>query len=483
MLQEVLNKYKAFPVQVRASMWFLVCSFLQKGISVLTTPIFTRLLSTAEYGQYNVFNSWLGIITVFVSLNLSAGVYSTGLVKFEEDRPRFISSMQGLTLVLLLLWTGIYLILHDFWNQLFSLTTVQMIAMLVMIWTTSVFSFWAAEQRVTYNYKTLVYLTIIVSLLKPIVGIVLVLHAENKVLARILGLVLIELIAYLGLFIIHVRRGRVLYIKKYWKYALAFNIPLVPHYLSQTVLSSADRIMITDMVGDSEAGIYSLAYSLSLIMLLFNSSLLSTISPWIYQRIKVKSVVEIGSVSYIALAIIALVNLVLIAFAPEAVAIFAPIEYEDAIWVIPPVAMSAYFMFCYDLFAKFQFYYEKTQYIMFASVCGAILNIILNYLLIPIFGYYAAGYTTLFCYVVYVIAHYVFMRMVCREYLDDVRVFNTKNLVIITAIFLGLGFLLMFTYNWLVIRYLLIIVLLVILFLKRKLLFEKIKVILSVRKK
>lgn len=483
MLQKLLNKYKAFPVQVRASMWFLVCSFLQKGISVLTTPIFTRLLSTAEYGQYNVFNSWVGIITVFVSLNLSAGVYSTGLVKFEEDRPRFISSMQGLTLVLLISWTGIYLIAHDFWNQLFSLTTVQMIAMLVMIWTSSVFSFWAAEQRVTYNYKTLVCLTIIVSLLKPIVGIVLVLHAENKVLARIFGLVLIELIAYLGLFVIHVQRGRALYIKKYWKYALAFNIPLIPHYLSQTVLSSADRIMITDMVGDSEAGIYSLAYSLSLIMLLFNSSLLSTLSPWIYQRIKAKSVVEIGSVSYIALAVIAIVNLVLIAFAPEAVAIFAPVEYADAIWVIPPVAMSAYFMFCYDLFAKFQFYYEKTQYIMFASVCGAILNIILNYLLIPIFGYYAAGYTTLFCYVVYVIAHYVFMRKVCREYLDDIRVFDTKNLVIITAIFLGLGFLLMFTYNWLIVRYLLIIVLLVVLFIKRKLLLEKIKVILSVRKK
>ena len=64
-----LEKYHSFPVQVRASFWFLICSFLQRGISTLTTPIFTRLLSTAEYGQFNVFNSWLSILCVFITLN------------------------------------------------------------------------------------------------------------------------------------------------------------------------------------------------------------------------------------------------------------------------------------------------------------------------------------------------------------------------------------------------------------------------------
>ena len=70
---KVMNKYiilyHKLPVQVKASLWFLICSFLQKGISVISTPIFTRLLSTAEYGQYSVFSSWLGIINIFVSLS------------------------------------------------------------------------------------------------------------------------------------------------------------------------------------------------------------------------------------------------------------------------------------------------------------------------------------------------------------------------------------------------------------------------------
>ena len=130
MIKSVLNRYKSFPIQVKASLWFLICSFLQKGISTVTTPIFTRIMNTTEYGQYNVFNSWLSIASIFVSLSLTGGVYAQGLVKFEKDRNVFTSSLQGLTLLLVAVWMVIYFIFHDFWNQLFTLSSVQMIGQL-----------------------------------------------------------------------------------------------------------------------------------------------------------------------------------------------------------------------------------------------------------------------------------------------------------------------------------------------------------------
>lgn len=141
MINRVFNKYKNLPVQMKASFWFLICAFLQKGISMLTTPIFTRLLTTVEYGQFNVFTSWLGIITIFVSLNLSYGVYTQGLIKFNEERNAFTSSLQSLTTVLVVFWIVIYLVFHDIWNEIFSLSTVQMLALLIMIWTSSIFGF------------------------------------------------------------------------------------------------------------------------------------------------------------------------------------------------------------------------------------------------------------------------------------------------------------------------------------------------------
>ena len=84
------------------------------------------------------------------------------------------------------------------------------------------------------------------------------------------------------MFYVQQKAGKAFFSKKFWKYALLFNIPLVPHYLASTVLNSADRIMIQEMVGSSEAGIYNLAYSVSLIMTFFNTALMQTITPWMY---------------------------------------------------------------------------------------------------------------------------------------------------------------------------------------------------------
>lgn len=483
MFKKYLEKYRQLPKQVKASLWFLICSMLQKGISVLTTPIFTRLLSPDEYGQYNVFISWSEILAIFISLRLAYGVYTRGLVKYEEDNAAFSSSLQGLSLTLCVFFTVVYLVAMDFWNSLFKLTTVQMLCMLVMIWATAAFQFWAAEQRVQFKYRKLVIITIIVSLLKPIVGIIMVTHAQDKVTARILGLTLVELIGYVGLFVVQMVRGKQFYSQKYWKYALMFNIPLLPHYLSQNVLNSADRIMINNMIGSAEAGIYSLAYSISKIMVLFNQALQNTLMPWIYKKIKANRTQDIAQIVYVSLMIIAGVNLFLIAFAPEAVGIFAPKTYHNAIWVVPPVAMSVYFMFSYNMFANVEFYYEKTNFIMIASVIGAVLNLILNYIFIRIFGYVAAAYTTLICYMIYALGHYIFSCKVCDECMDGMRIYDTKILLIISGVFLGLGFAYLFSYINIYIRYAITLVLFMILFIKRKDIKKSISTILYIRKK
>ena len=47
----ITSKYRSLSVQAKAALWFTICSFLQKGISFITVPIFTRLMSTEDlYG-------------------------------------------------------------------------------------------------------------------------------------------------------------------------------------------------------------------------------------------------------------------------------------------------------------------------------------------------------------------------------------------------------------------------------------------------
>ena len=458
-MNKILKKYRNLSPLAKASFWFLFCSLLQKGIQIITTPIFTRIMTAAEFGDFNVFTAWQSIISIFISLNLSAGVYNQGLVKFEDDRKRYSSSMQGLTLTLILAWTIIYLIFQDFFNSLFSLNTGYMLLMILLIWITAVYNFWASEQKVDYKYKKLVTITMIASILSPIVSIGLMQVINDKVFARILGLAIVSLMSYTWMLVVQVKNGRELFSKKYWKHALAFNIPLIPHYLSQVALASADRIMIERMVGSAEAGIYSLAYSLSLVMTIFNNALMQTISPWIYRKIKRKDISDIKRVAYPTLIGIAAVNIILIAFAPEIIKIFAPAEYTAAIYIIPPVAMSAYFMYAYDLFAKFSFYHEKTKLISLATMIGALLNILLNYIFINIFGYIAAGYTTLICYFIYALFHYLFMRRICNKKHAGEQPYSTMKLISITSIFITTGFVFLFTYDMPVLRYILIAIL------------------------
>ena len=480
----LIDKYKELPIQIKASLWFLICAFFQKGISALIIPILTRLLSTTEYGQYSVFNSWQGIINCLITLNLYGGMYAQGLVKHEgKDRREFISSLQGLTFVLVVGWSIVYVIGYKFWNNLFSLTTQQMILMFLIIWATAVFNFWSVEQRINLEYKKLVGITLTASVADSLLGIILINICQNRVTARIFATAIVEVFLYTFLFIDQMKKGKVFYLRDKWKYALTFCISLIPHYLSQIVLNSSDRIMIQRLVNDSSAGIYSLAYSVSMIMSLFNTSLLQTIEPWLYQKIKNNEIDYIKKVAYPSFALVAGVNILLIAFAPEIVRIFAPFAYYEAVWVIPPVTMSVFFMFLYSFFVLFEFYFEKPQYITAATMTGAILNIVLNYIFIERYGYVAAGYTTLICYFIYALMHYFFMNKIVKDNLNGVRVYDTRIIVVITVGFVFLAFGLMVTYNYPVVRYSVLLVIVLIIIVNKKLIFDTVKNFVSLKSK
>ncbi len=480
-MNRYVEKYQNLPVQMKASMWFLICSFMQKGISTITTPIFTRILTTGEYGQFSVFCSWQGIITPIICLNLYSGVYSQGLVKFDAERKEFVSSLQGLVLTLILIWLGVYLFFCDFWNNLFSLSTSEMCGMFVIIWNGAVFTFWSMNQRVDFKYKKLVLFSMLASIMQPLISIILILNSENKVLARIWGIAIVGLALYTWMFVSQMWAGKKFFSKKFWPYALKFNIPLLPHYLSLTILSSSDRIMIEKMVGESETGIYNLAYSVSMIMTMFNTALMQTIEPWIYRKLKDGKATEIARVAYPCFLIIAVLNLLLIMFAPEVITLFAPLEYQDAIWVVPSVALSVFFTFLYTFFATFEFYYEKRKYITGATLGGALLNIVLNYVCIQKFGYMAAGYTTLISYILFAILHYCFMRKICKESLDNIKPYNWKIIVGIAVGSLVIGFGIMLTYHNIFVRYGVIVLFAIAMALMRKRIINFIKNLISIK--
>ena len=81
--------------------------------------------------------------------------------------------------------------------------------------------------------------------------------------------------------------------------------------------------------------------------------------------------------------------------APEIMMVMGPEAYSSGVYAIPPVVGAIFVSCLYNIFASIEFYNKKTSFITLASITAALLNLILNLILIPIFGFVAAGYTTL----------------------------------------------------------------------------------------
>lgn len=466
-------------VQAKAALWFTLCSILQKGISMITVPIFTRLLTTDEYGIYSIYLSWMNILTVFTSLNLFYGVFNNAMLKYENDRDRYTASMQGLVTVITSGIFVIYLLGSNIFNNYLGLSTVFIVLMFIEMLVTPALQFWSARQRFDYKYKVLVGVTLAKSILNPIVGIVAVLLSRNHALARVVSVVVIETLFCGTIMVYQFIKGKSFYVKEYWKYAVGFNLPLIPHYLSGSILNQGDRVMIDNIVGKSAVGIYSVAYNVGMLMQIFTNAINSAFTPWMYTSLRDKKYKDIKKVSNLLLLLMAGLVWLLMAFAPEVVKLFASEAYYEAIYVIPPIAASVFFIFMYVLFSNLEFYFEKNKFIMIASIGAAVVNIALNAVFIPIFGYLAAGYTTLASYVIYCFSHYLFSRIICRKELIEENVYDGKFILALSAAVIVTALTFASLYRTLVVRYAIIGIFVVVVITKRKYLIQQLKVLRS----
>ncbi len=470
MIINALNKYKELALPVKASLWFTICSVLQKGISFITMPIFTRILTTEQFGQYNVFMSWQSIIMIFATMQLFYGVFNKGMVKFEHDKDGFTSSIQGLISVLTIGVCLLFLIAFPITSKIMNMSLYVMIALFIQILFSASVSLWLARMQYDFKYKGLAIVTVGLTICNPLLGILATLSTENKGLARIFSVVIVQVLFGTVIYYINLKKGRIFYHKKYWKYAFLFNLPLIPHYLSQVVLTQSDRIMISIICGTQFAGIYGVAFSLSQVLNILTNSINSSFVPWQFRKIKEGKIRDISKVVNMMLCLLAIFLIIFIAIAPELITIVAAPSYYAAIWVIPPLSLTLFFSFLYTLFANIEFYYEERKYVLISSVSSAVINVLLNLVFIPIFGFIAAGYTTLFCFILYSIGHYFFMRLTLKKYGEGSSDFySIKSIIIITLFMFLFSFVFVCLYATIFPRYLLlclIIILLLILIIK-----------------
>ena len=162
--------------------------------------------------------------------------------------------------------------------------------MLLMCFSQPATTFWTFKQRYEYKYKITFYITVGSAILAQFLSIIAVVLFDANGFqqldqVRLWSSGLINIAVGLVLYVYICRKGKGFWDLPLWKHTIVVAIPLIPHYLGSELLSSIDKIMISQMVGDDKAGIYSLAAILSSIGVLLWRALNVMFAPFINEKL------------------------------------------------------------------------------------------------------------------------------------------------------------------------------------------------------
>lgn len=467
-LNKYINKYKTLSIAAKAAMAYMVASLFTKGLGIITTPIFTRIMSTAEIGEFNTFSSWYSMISVVATLSLSSGSFSLAMFEFNDRRDQYSSTMISLSTLSAFIAAGIYFVNPTMWNSIFSLNSVEMCVMILAFIFIPATEYRIVRLRYEYKYKTLISISLFNAIFGTILAVLTVLVArnhnvQNLAQIRIVGLYTVLCLTGVYNYIYILRRGKKIFVKEFCTFVAINNTPLIANSFAKHVLEVSDRTMITNMVGKSETGIYSILYTVSTLSIIVWSAIEANLLPYIFENLRNNTTEKIRKVLNPLLLFFAGVCLSLTLIAPEIVKILATDEYYASIYIMPPVACGVFFTAVYNVFGDILLYHKKTKYILLATSIAAGSNILLNYFGIQLFGYFAAAYTTLISYLILGLTQYIAMKKVHPEKIYDIRF-----ICIISGCLIVLSLICMSLYSHVAIRYALVCILIIFVFVFRK---------------
>lgn len=407
---------------LKAGIWYTISNFFVKGIGVLTTPIFTRLLTKAEFGLFHNYNSCLLIATVIVTLNLESSLVSARY-DYQESLDEYVFSILTLSSLSAVIWFAVVNLFRAFFSELFGLDIVYLNAILLYLFFYPAVVLYQDRERFRYEYKKTVALGMFVSLGATILSITLTMCSENRLTGVILGSILPTVVFGGVVFVVLAVRGKRVNFSN-WRYAFPICIPYIPHLLSMTMLNAMDRTMITKWCGAEDNAMYSLAYTCGSAVSLLGMSLNSAYSPWLGEKLDLnteESRREINRFSKIYIAGFLAIAVGIMAVSPELLYLLGGRQYMDAKYVLAPISMGCVCQFLYTLFVNVEQYKKRTFGMAVASVAAAIINFILNSVFIPRMGYLAAAYTTLVGYMCLLFMHMFLVRRLNLHHIYSCR--------------------------------------------------------------
>ncbi|XVH58074.1 oligosaccharide flippase family protein [Providencia hangzhouensis] len=375
-------------------------SLLQKLISFLMVPVITSYLSPAEFG---LVNQVVAIGSVYIIFVLFALDESASRLFFERRNDNnILSYVIGSTVAVSSLFVTLSVLSLYLFKNVFYIYFIEdiyfdlIICSIVLIASSPIYYITLKVLRISENAKQFTIFTGLSIIFQIIFVFLFVVKLDLKDFGYLLSISLTSfLMAIISTLYLLFKFGMKFKLSVA-KEALSFSVKIVPHTISSWGLSSFTILLIGKNLGSHTVGIYSAINYFSIIINILANSFLYSYQPWLYQKLedfnKNKYIIQRSINTLNLLAIFIGLNIAI--FSDELLLFIFGDKYFDNILISPFLIFSSVLLFMGSLHTYVLYFYkDHASKIAIATFTGAVVNVVLGFILIKYIGVYGVSFS------------------------------------------------------------------------------------------
>lgn len=390
---------------------YFLATLALKIASLFAIPLFTRYLTTEEYGMVALFNSYLSIVIITFPLYLYAAI---GRYYFEStsDFDEFVGTS-------LLLSVGTYVVsfisLLFLPFNIFSFGTSTNILFYLL--------FLAGGMKIISGIYYLILIPkrdssqlakmqISEGYLNIMISVVLVIFLpQKKYYGPIIGIFFSSFTIFVYSLLNFSKFIKVNIKWAHVKYILLYSLPQLPYALSGVLNEQLGRILIGKTKNFSDLGIYSLGFQISALYIIITSALRTALLPDFYKFMNSKEYSKITILRQKIIMLSMLPASFIMTFSKELIRLLAPENYYDSYLIVPFIIIGYVFFDLFYVYSPYLEYKKHTGVLSFIIVIGAVLNVIIGYYFVSKIGYIGAAYAFTLVYFTIFILTWVILKL------------------------------------------------------------------------
>ena len=382
---------------------YTAVSFMSASIPFFLLPVLTNYLSKKDYGIITLFSTTVSLILPFISVGIpqliAVDYFKKSLIEFKKEFSSslfFISLFALFAFVLLFLFQKpIKAFLNFDSNFLFFIPLVCVGATFIEI----LYVLYRNKEKVKEYAALSIFQTVAEAGITLILILVLFLKWEGRLITTIVMSTLFVFFSLIKFYKWKLlpQKINLLQIKS----IVLFGFPLIFERLRTFVLNSSDKYFVAKIVGLENLGIYSVATSVSTVILVCVNSLYIAYTPFLFKTLESgRDFAKIVKMIYVLITITLLATIALSLTSSFIFKYFLGKDFQNGQTYVSWLAIGYFFWGINVYFQAIILYKKKTFYLLVISITGLVLNLILNYLLINKYQTMGAAYSTAITYFV-----------------------------------------------------------------------------------